>query len=192
MGIRYTLRSIALAGGILGAASTAAQSYMDEIQDQNASEYEAPWKEKAEVEFPPLPKRDDLVPLDAEAIGSGYEYFVDTTSLTLGGDQVLRYVVVLESDNGSRTTYYEGMRCETRQVKTYGYVARPGVFKPLAASPWKRLRTSGPYAYRHLLAELYMCDTEGWPITEKQVLKRLAQNSPSGARLRRKPFDISN
>lgn len=190
MWIRIVLRGIALAGGAAAAAGAPAQSYMEEIEDQKAEDaYEAPWKENREVDFPPPPVQDNLIPLDAEAIGSGYEYFVDTASVSLGGDQVLRYVVVLESGTGSSATYYEGMRCETRQVKTYGFVTRQGAFKPMASSRWRRLRSSGPYAYRHLLAELYMCDRAGWPISEKQVLERLAQNDPSGVRLRPKPSD---
>lgn len=192
MWIRIVLRSIALAGAAAAAAGAPAQSYMEEIQDQEASPYEAPWQESREVDFPPPPVQDNLVPLDAEAIGSGYEYFVDTASVSLGGDLVLRYVVVLESGTGSSAIYYEGMRCETRQVKTYGFVTRQGAFKPMASSRWTPFRSSGPYAYRHLLAELYMCDREGWPISEKQVLERLAQNNPSGVRLRPKPFDISD
>lgn len=170
----------------------AQQSYMDEIQDQNASTYEEAWKEDNQIKFPPLPKPDNLVALDAEAIGSGYEYFVDAESLSLGEDKVLRYSVVLESGTGVRNTFYEGIRCETREVKTYGYASRQGGFKSVASSPWKRIRRRGAYAHQHLLAEVYVCDREGWPITEKQVRERLAQNSPSGTRLRRKPFDISN
>ena len=164
---------------------------MNERQYESESGYVAPWKEQQGINFPPPPRPGDLVPLDSEAVGSGYDYFVDKTSLRLGTDEVLRYVVVVESRTSARAVYYEGMRCETKSVKTYGYVSREGGFKPLASSPWKRILPSGPYAYRHLLAEHYMCDREGWPINEKQVLERLAQNSPSGARIRRKTAELS-
>ena len=185
MWIRTVLGSIALAGGIVAVARAQVESQMDYIQDENASTYEAPWQE-AEVEFPPPPARNNLVALDGEGIISSYDYFVDPTSVTLGSDQVMRYVVVVESDTGTSATYYEGMRCDTSQVKTFGYVTRQGVFKPLASSRWMQLRTSGPYVYRYVLASLYMCDREGWPIGEKQVRERLARNS-SGVRLRPKP-----
>lgn len=185
MWIRTVLGSIALAGGIATVARAQVESQMDYIQEENASTYEAPWQE-AEVKFPPPPARDSLVALDGEGIISNYEYFVDPASITLGNDQVMRYVVVLESDTGGSATYYEGMRCDTREAKSYGYVTRQGAFKPLASSRWMRLRTSGPYVYRYVLASLYMCDRDGWPIAEKQVRERLVQNA-SGVRLRPKP-----
>jgi len=190
MCIRILLRSVALAAGIATAAGAPAQSYMEEIQERNASTYEAPWEEKRDVDFPPPPTPDNLVALDAQIIGSGYEYFVDTASVRLGDDQVLRYVVVVASDAGATATYFEGIRCETSQVKTYGFVTRQGAFKPLASSRWMRLPASGPFAYRYVLANLYMCDRDGWPISEKQVLKRLARNRPSGVRLRPAPTDM--
>lgn len=190
MWIRTLLGSIVLGAGIVTTAGAQVESHMDDIKDQNANLYEVPWQERREVDFPPPPAPDNLIALDNEAIGSGYEYFVDSASVSLGGDQVLRYIVVVDSETGTRATYYEGMRCETRQVKTYGFVNRRGAFESMASSRWTRLPTSGPYAYRHFLAEQYMCDRDGWPISKQQVLNRLVRNSPSGVRVRPKSADL--
>ncbi len=175
----------------LPAHTWAQESIMNERPSDILSEEEDKWKE-AKIKFPPPPQDSDLVALDSEAIGGGYEYFIDPTSLSLGSDDVLRYSVVLQSNSGVRNIFYEGIRCATMEVKTYGYATQSGQFKPVADSPWKYLYSRGPFAYRVYLAQNYVCDSNGWPIDEKQVRKKIAQHNLSGIQVRPKPYNISN
>ncbi len=137
------------------------------------------------INFPHAPRDADLVRLDPELIDGPYEYFIDRASVSMGSDEVLRYTVVLESKTGVRNIFYEGIHCATSEFRTYAYAAKTGDFKPLASKAWRKLKSTGPYDYRRLLAERYICDQNGWALDEEQVRKRIAQNDSS--RIRHRP-----
>ncbi len=150
---------------------------------------EEKWSESDQIKFPHAPHEGDLVRLDSKLIEGRYEYFIDRASISMGSDTVLRYTVVLESNNGARNTFYEGIRCATSEFKTYAYFTQTGEFKALASKAWRKLKSTGPYDYRRLLAERYVCDRNGWPLNEKQVQERIAQNDPAGIQRRPKLSD---
>ena len=75
------------------------------------------WKEER-TDFPSYPRDADLIRF--EVAGSAYEHYIDRASLSLGRDEVLRYTVVLEAGR-ARNVLYEGIRCETREYRTFGY-----------------------------------------------------------------------
>ncbi|MDB5880779.1 MAG: hypothetical protein JWP43_657 [Ramlibacter sp.] len=72
-----------------------------------------------EVEAPPAPalKVDGLIPLDVG--GSALRFGIDPSSITLGEDGIVRYVVVATSNSGVVNAIYEGIRCDNGQVKVY-------------------------------------------------------------------------
>jgi hypothetical protein len=118
-------------------------------------------------------------------IDGSYEYFIDQTSVAMGSDEVLRYTVVLESKTGARNIFYEGIHCASSEYRTYAYATQTGGFKPMASKAWRKLKATGPYDYRRLLAERYVCDQNGWALDEEQVRKRITQND--SARIRHRP-----
>ena len=145
------------------------------------------WSESDQLAFPQAPRKADLVALDSDLTDGRYEYFIDRASVSMGNDQVLRYTVVLQSSGGGRNVLYEGIRCATSEFKTYAYATHSGEFRPLTSASWRKLSTTAPYDYRRLLAERYVCDRDGWPLDEKQVQKRIAQNDPGRNRQRPRP-----
>lgn len=148
------------------------------------------WSESDQFEYPEAPREANLVRLDSELIEGGYDYFIDRASVSMGSDEVLRYTVVLEPTAGARNIFYEGIRCATSEFKTYAYAAETGGFKPLAVQTWRKLKTTGPYDYRRLLAERYVCDRDGWALNEKEVQQRIVQNDP--ARVPHRPRPVGN
>ena len=138
--------------------------------------------ESDQITFPQAPRKADLIPLDSELTDRRYEYFIDRASISMGGDQVLRYTVVLQSDSGARNVFYEGISCATSEFKTYAYATQSGEFRPMTSASWRKLSTTAPYDYRRLLAQRYVCDRNGWPLDEKQVQKRIAQIDPDRRR----------
>lgn len=178
--------STPLAGILLGlllcvAQSVQAQPNLD-LKESERGFLSSPDKKRTEsdqIEFPQPPREADLVGLDSELIQGRYQYFIDRASVSMGSDEVLRYTVVLESNTGARNVFYEGIRCATSEFRTYAYATRTGEFKPLASKAWRKLNTTGPYDYRRLLADRYVCDRNGWPLKEKQVRERILQNDPA-------------
>jgi len=165
---------------------------MSVSEEEFLSSPDKKWSESEGIKYPGVPREADLVRLDSQLFGGRYEYFIDPTSVSLGTDKVLRYAVVLESKAGVRNYFYEGIRCATDEFKTYAYASQDGHFKPLESASWKNLKTTQDYDYHRLLAELYVCDQNGWALGEKQVRKRIAQNHPSGIRVRPRPSDFQS
>lgn len=160
--------------------------------DEFLSSPEKKWSESDGIKYPGVPREADLVRLDPQLFNGRYEYFIDPTSVSMGADEVLRFAVVLESKAGVRNIFYEGIRCATYEFKTYAYASQGGQFKPLGSASWKKLKHTRDYDYHRLLAELYVCDQNGWALGEKQVRKRIAQNHPSSSRVRPRPSDFQS
>lgn len=181
--------SLLLLGAVAAAPAPAQDSFIDKYEgDAPLTGGRDDWSELKKIDFPPVPRDDDLVALSLGAVGGRYDYFIDPSSISLGSDEVTRYTVVLESGSGVRNIYYEGIHCETSRTKTYGYASRGGEFRPLAAPSWKRVYAEGPFAYRTVLEKEFVCDAKGWPLEPKQVRGRLAQHKSSGTRFGYDPF----
>lgn len=176
---------VSLAGA--SPAAFAQKEFVDEEPARILTKDRDHRQEEGAPVLPPVPRDRDLVPLDSAAIGTRYDYFIDPTSVSLGGDKITRYTIVVQSDSGVRNVFYEGIRCETDEAKTYAYVSQKGQFEPLAQTSWKKILDAGAYAYRKQLLDRYVCDQRGWPLNEKQVRKRIAQNDPSGPGARTRP-----
>jgi len=151
---------------------------------------EEPWQED-EIRFPAFPRAENVVPLDSERVGSGYRYFLDAASVSLGDDEVTRYTVILQSPEGSSNLFYEGIRCATDEIKTYGYGTRQGTFRAVADTDWIGVYAEGPLGYRTLLADHYVCDENGWSMKAEGVIDRLGRLDPRRPRVRPKPSDAN-
>lgn len=100
-------RFLALAfAGALSCAS--AQDIPDIVRD---------WKE-AEAPPPPALRTQGLIPIEVAGAGS-MRFGVDPASITVGKDGVVRYVVVASGSGGAVNGIYEGLRCNTGEVKIY-------------------------------------------------------------------------
>lgn len=75
------------------------------------------WKE---VEVPPPPplRLEALVPIDVTGTVE-LRYAVDPQSVAIGGDGVVRYVVVATSRSGAVNAIYEGVRCDRAEYRVY-------------------------------------------------------------------------
>ena len=75
--------------------------------------------EWSEVDAPPPPplRTTGLIPI--EVSGTTLHFGVDPASISIGKDDVVRYVVVATSSSGAVNGIYEGIRCDTGQVKVY-------------------------------------------------------------------------
>ena len=96
----------------------------------------ADWQE-ADTPPPPALKLQGLVPLDMGR-GSELRWGVDPASIRIGPDRVVRYVVVGQGEAGAVNAYYEGLRCDTAEVRVYARHARDGDWVP-ASQGWRAL-----------------------------------------------------
>ncbi|MBI1905126.1 MAG: CNP1-like family protein [Rhodocyclales bacterium] len=136
------------------------------------------WKE-GEYALPPPPSENSLRQFVVSATSSN-TYLVDESSLMVGDDRVVRYVLVVRTAGGAQNVTYEGIRCETGERRIYA-IGRPGGEWSLARqSDWEAM---GPQAHnrpRATLARAYFCDGTAPPRNREEVLRRLADHADVG------------
>jgi hypothetical protein len=116
------------------------RTFIDEPEPVVPSSVEErePWAEEA-FELPPWPRDSDLIEFELDS-PSPFRYFIDGRNLRIGGDGVVRYTLVAESDGGARNVSFEGLRCTAHgSVQIYAYGAA-GEFRPLPATDWRSIR----------------------------------------------------
>jgi hypothetical protein len=137
------------------------------------------WKEETgEIPAPPLDD-DGLVEMVVSRLGDDFKVMVDPKSLKVGKeDYVVRYWLVVEGKLGAVNTTYEGVRCSTKQFKTYAYASRRknGKISEMNKAkwlPWQGIRGND---FHQELALDYFCDF-GSPRLEKDILARMKKSS---------------
>ena len=130
---------------------------------------------EGEVKLPAAPKAENLLPFEASAASSN-RLFLDAQSITVS-DRLVRYTLVVRSQSGVDNVSYEGMRCETREQKTYAYGRRDGSWATPRASEWRPI----PEAQLHhrVLFRDYFCPTGGAVQSPKDVIGRLKYGVPT-------------
>jgi hypothetical protein len=122
----------------------------------NAAFAQEDWKESP-TPTPPAYSRAHLI--EIEMPGSALKYGIDPSSVSIGEDGVLRYVMLAYSASGSVNALFEGLRCETRQVKTYARSTAPGQWTLATDPQWKTLsRNSASTSHAAALARQGVCD----------------------------------
>lgn len=87
--------------------------------------------------FPAFPRRENLI--EFAVLGAdGFGFFVDRSSIVVGDDGVVRYVLVARSPNGVENVTYEGLRCESVELRRYA-LGRPDATWHASSSPWQPL-----------------------------------------------------
>lgn len=134
------------------AGSAVAQQFPGDKKYGEYYDEKKQWSEQ-EVAFPAFPQPADLIEFDAGA-ASRNRHYVDAATLTVGGDRVVRYVVVIKTPGGATNISFEGLRCEARLGRHYGFGRADGSWAKARQSDWKALR---PDSYQSVLSKEYFC-----------------------------------
>jgi hypothetical protein len=108
------------------------------------------------IQLPPTFSKDKLIPLDMPSHTS-VKVGVDPESIAVGGDGVVRYVIVLNNISGSTNAVYEGIRCITDEVKTYARYSPSGQWSMLANPAWKAVNDYMPSHHAQAFARQGGC-----------------------------------
>ena len=134
-----------------------------------------PWKEDV-TQLPNYPDNARLLDLPADLPGYDFQVFIDPASLTVGGDRVVRYTLVIVSSSGVRNISYEGVHCGKHEYRRYAY-GSAGAWHPIDASPWQRVTNTGIDHYRYVLYWDYLCSPLRTNLDAAQMIRRLRQSS---------------
>ncbi len=165
-----SLQSILLALCLIGAAPAGAGQ---EDSPEIPGEFRPPaaWSE-ADFRLPPVPDAGDWVRLSARPGGGAMAMALVPDSIEVGTDGVVRYVLALESPSGARNVFFEGIRCDGGEWRSYAYLAR-GRWQSLGDTAWSALHDWGTDAYRYLLYRNYFCRLEGEPLDPAEIRRRI-------------------
>jgi hypothetical protein len=130
------------------------------------------WKE-IEAPAPPALADGKLVPV--EISGSALRWGVDPASISIGPDGVVRYVVVARGEGGAVNAMYEGLRCNTAEVKVYARHAGDK-WQPARNADWKPLHGSAATLHSLVIARNGACMGQGPNRSPTQIARDLGSS----------------
>ena len=121
------------------------------------------WERQHETRLPPgeenlalpaYPREQQLIEFFVAAT-SEFRFFIDGASLSAGRDGVVRYTLVARSPSGVQNVSYEGMRCESGEVRIYA-LGRDGAWtgKP---GEWRAIQARSVQRWHNALYREYFC-----------------------------------
>ena len=138
-------------------------------EPRNFREPEA-WRE-LDSELPAYPQERNLLDTGVSTAGRPYRIFLDIPALSVTDDQIVRYTVVIISDDGIWNVTHEGLHCGERAYRRYAYGVN-GEWQELGDSPWLPLDDSGINAYRRKFYMNYMCDPASPYLQVEQMIRK--------------------
>lgn len=132
---------------------------------------EKPWEEQKAL-LPPYPEQRNLVGFDMGST-SDFRFFVDAASLSVGRDEVVRFVLVAVSPSGAANVSFEGLRCKTRERKLYAVGRADKSWVEARRVEWQRFRNDDRNPYAAVLAEDFFCPARSVVRTAEEALDAL-------------------
>jgi hypothetical protein len=129
------------------------------------------WKE-IQAQIPPYPKAANLVRIKT-GVASGHTFYIDTTSISLGEDGVVRYTAVIKAAGGAMNVMFEGLRCDTREQKVYALGHPDASWVRARNTKWERVMLRELTPYRHTLYHEFFCHSRTQPTPVKHAVEAL-------------------
>lgn len=130
------------------------------------------WQESAVN--PPVSFSVDRLQTFPVAVESSLTYGIDPATLTVGEDGVVRYVLVARSSSGAINALYQGLRCQTGEVKTYGRWDNRSSWNINDKETWRPLSNSGFTRPAMVLAREGVCDGRTVNGNPRNILRALS------------------
>lgn len=140
------------AASLASAGPAAGQQFYGDKQYGEFFEEEKKWVEQ-EARLPEYPKEQNLIEFDVGP-ASRNRHYVDGSTLSVGGDGVVRYAIVIKTSGGSTNVHFEGIRCHTLERKLYAFGRGDGNWVRSRVQEWQPVR---PGSYQAVLSREYFC-----------------------------------
>jgi len=131
------------------------------------------WKEGGHA-MPPPPREEALHGFFASS-ASPNRHFVDTDSLSVGDDGVVRYVLVVRTPGGAENVTFEGIRCAAGAWRLYATGRSNGEWAPARRDDWRPISDNSYDRARAALAYDHFCDGPVSPRNRAEALRGLRQ-----------------
>lgn len=153
-------------GAVAALVCLASPAYAGLLTDSDPN-----WKE-GDYALPPAPAESTLLPFFVSS-ASPNRYLIDRASLAIGGDGVVRYVLVVRTPGGASNVTFEGIHCATAEWRLYAVGHSGGKWARARSDAWRPVVDNSYDRARAALAEEYLCDSMVPPRTKEEALSRL-------------------
>ncbi|HYC45920.1 MAG TPA: CNP1-like family protein [Burkholderiales bacterium] len=153
-----------------------ATTFEADYEDESKS-----WKE-IEAQLPGYPRSENLIEVVAGS-ETPHRFYIDATSVSLGADGVLRYASVVKTAGGALNVSFEGMRCQTRELKVYALGRKDGTWARARKPEWKRILMRDLTPQHWVLYRQYFCPSPALPTPPRTALDALRRGeglAPAG------------
>jgi hypothetical protein len=105
---------------------------------------------------PPYPRDSNLTEFYLRGQTSN-RFYIDTSSLSVGSDRIVRFVLVIRTPEGTETTTFSGLRCSVREWKDYAYGRSDHSWTVESTPTWRRIQDLAFNNYRGTLYNEFLC-----------------------------------
>jgi hypothetical protein len=134
------------------------------------------WQEIA-TQIPAIPQPENLIPFYVSAITT-IRFAIDSKSLSIGSDGVVRYTLVSKTAAGAENISYEGIRCQTSEVKLYAFGHKDGTWGRSHRDKWTPIVDQGINRQHAALVNDYFCDNKIVRANVDEILDRMRSKRP--------------
>lgn len=133
----------------------------DELRDlgsrrhSNTHERERDWSEE-QASPPAFPNDGDLVEFQV-SVHTQNRYFIDASTLAVGGDGVVRYVLVVRASGGASNVTFEGIRCATGEYKLYASGRADATWARAHSDQWRPIENKTVNRHHTVLNRELFC-----------------------------------
>jgi hypothetical protein len=149
-----------------------AQSLLRDIEEgdkKNAAQ-------ELKVEFPKqAPQKKDLFAFTPSANSKTLEFFIDQKNMSVAGD-VVRYVVVIKSPEGSEQTLFVGIDCKRFLKFTYARFEN-AAWQDARDNEWRSIGNLGYNNYPAYLGRKAFCSGDSANSSIPEILRRLRETN---------------
>jgi len=148
------------------------------LDEQNSPFVERGKWVETDVQIPPYPDNSDLMDLHVDDPGNKFTYYIDEKSISVSDkDYVVRYTMVIESRRGTRNIFYEGIKCNTEEYKTYAFGAGKGKLRARRKPEWKPIHETGYTRFRAHMMQYFFCEWK-LPKPRKTIVDKIKYELP--------------
>lgn len=121
-------------------------------------EEEKVWQE-ADVPPPAFPVMANLLPVYVSAVATN-QYLIDPLSISVSADTVVRYTLVVLTPGGAQNVSFEGLRCDTREWKTFAtgrVTGEGGTWSKARIGDWRPVENKPVNRHHAAISKDYFC-----------------------------------
>jgi hypothetical protein len=159
------------AAAFFAVAACAAQPQQDDFDGK-------PW-EVQKTQLPSYPKPENLLRVHVSPPTS-FEFFVDTASVSVGQDGIVRYTLIARSTGGAVNVSYEGIRCLPLERKLYAFGGFDRTWSPARVPQWAPISRTQTNQQHAALAEDFFCPESGRVRTTEEAVQALRRGNIPG------------